>query len=215
MRKPGGILIVCLIMIGIKSNAQKVIVEQGLGLSASQSTVKGFASATTDNGSTINSNYSVRLRQYGLVYQWRANLFQTKNLSLSLGTPLMLGWSVSRNYHSYDHSGGKIDTVDNVQGTQIAIEAPVVLDLNFGLHSAKEESRRKLGGYFGIGYAYGFTGIKTSVGTVFYDGFEPLVRAGIRMGKAWETRWSINVNVRGGFTEGSNRQYGLQLLKEL
>lgn len=215
MRKPGGILLACLFLASVKATAQKVIVEQALGLAGSQANITEQAYATKDNGTAISSNFSVRLRQYGLVYQWRANLFQTKNLSLSLGTPLMLGWSVSRNYRSYDSDGVKTDTIQGIQGTQVSLEAPVALDLNFGLHSAKDESRRRLGAYVGIGYGYSFTRIKTSIGTVFYDGFEPLVRAGLRMGKAWETRWSINVSVKGGFSEGSDRMYGVQILKEL
>jgi hypothetical protein len=214
MRKSKVLFFACLLFIGFKSTAQKVIVEQGLGLAFSQSNVTGQAVLSTDT-SVVQSNYSVRLRQYGLVYQWRANLFQTKNLSLSLGSPLMLGASFSRNYRSYDHNGAKTDTVTGLNGTQIAFEAPVALDLNFGLHSAKDESRRALGFYVGVGYSYAFTRIKTSVGTIMYDGFEPLVRAGIRMGKAWETRWSINLSVRGGFDNRPNRTYGVQILKEL
>jgi hypothetical protein len=214
MRVPYVVFFLGLLFTGFKSTAQKTIVEQGLGLAFSQSNITGTAALTTDT-SVVHSNYSVRLRQYGLVYQWRANLFQTKNLSLSLGSPLMLGWSVSRNYHSYDYNGTKTDTVSGVQGTEVAFEAPAVLDLNFGLHSAKDDSRRSLGAYFGIGYSYSFTRIKTSVGTAFYDGFEPVVRAGIRMGKAWETRWSINISVKGGFDNRPNRAYGIQILKEL
>jgi hypothetical protein len=214
MRKPLVIVLLCLLLTGIKTTAQKVIVEQGLGFGFSQSSISGQATATSEN-SIVTSSYSARLRQFGIVYQWRANLFQTKNLSLSLGSPMMLGWSFSSNYRSYDYNGTKTDTIEGLKGSDIALELPAALDLNIGLHSAKDESRRALGLYFGVGYAYAFTRVKTSVGTTFYDGFEPLVRAGIRMGKAWETRWSINISARGGFESGSNRTYGLQILKEL
>ena len=105
------------------------------------------------------------------------------------------------------------DTIQGKKGGHLAFEIPVVADLNIGLHSASDDARRSLGLYVGGGYQYSYTKVYTSVGKVPFDSFDPVFRAGLRMGKSWETRWSLGFNMRG--VSGGNRTYSIHWLKEL
>jgi hypothetical protein len=189
--------------------------DQVLGLTFSTSDINRTASLITDN-SSVHSNYTTTLRQYGFVYGFRYNILKFGFGSVSLGSPLMAGFSSTDNYRSVDFDGTKHDTITGITGLNFACEIPVFADLNLGLYSAEDESTKKrFGVYIGVGYMYSYTRIHTSVGRANYDGFEPAVRAGIRMGKRWESRWSIGLSMRAGFTNSGMRTYGLQVMKEL
>jgi hypothetical protein len=189
--------------------------DQVLGLSFSTSDITRTASLVTDN-SAVHSNYTATLRQYGFVYGFRYNILKLSIGSISLGSPLMAGFSSTDNYHSIDFDGTKNDTISGITGLNFACEIPVFADLNLGLYSAEDESpKKRFGVYVGVGYMYSYTRIHTSVGRSIYDGYEPAVRAGIRMGKRWENRWSLNFSVRAGYANSGMRAYGLQILKEL
>lgn len=189
--------------------------DQVLGLTFSTSDISRTASLITDN-SSVQSNYTTTLRQYGFVYGFRYNVIKWGFGSISLGSPLMAGFSSTDKYRSVDFDGTKTDTITGITGLNFACEIPVFADFNLGLYSAEEESpKKRFGVYVGVGYMYSYTRIHTSVGRANYDGFEPAVRAGIRMGKRWEKRWSLGVSMRAGFTNSGMRTYGLQLMKEL
>lgn len=196
--------------------AQRISVDQSFGLAATTSDITGMASGTKDSTQTrYDAGFSMRVRQFGMVYAPRVDLLGTKDISLSIATPLMLGFSMTSKYHSVDVSAAKKDTVNGVTGVNLAFEIPVFADINIGLRSARDESRRAWGIYAGAGYMYSYTKIKTSVGKMIYDGFDPVFRAGIRMGSAWENRFSIAFTVRGAVGNSAIKTYGLQLLKEL
>ncbi len=216
MRKLSILLFVSLIsLVSSKAVAQKSRPDQVFGLSFSTSNVSRTGAWVTDT-SAIHSDYTATIRQFGIVYGFRYDLLSWKQGSISLGSPLMLGFSTTNKYRSVDVNGTKKDTITGLMGTNVAFEIPVFADLNIGLHSAEDDSRdHSFGVYVGVGYLYSYTRIRTSLGRVNYDGFEPAVRAGIRLGKSWENRFSIAFTMRGGYKDNGMRTYGLQLLKEL
>jgi len=194
------------------SFAQNRGIDQGFGLLGSRADISGLARYRTDT-SAIDASYTMRVKQIGIVYSIRKDLIKWKWGSVSIGSPMMLGVSFTNRYRSIDFDGTKRDTIQGKKGGHLAFEIPIVADLNIGLHSASDESRRSLGIYVGGGYQYSYTKIFTSVGKVPFDSFDPVLRAGIRMGQVWETRWSLGFNIRG--VSGGNRTYSIHWLKEL
>lgn len=193
-------------------SAQQHGIDQAFGLLGSRADVSGLARMRTDT-SMLDVDYSVRVKQIGIVYAIRKDLVYWKWGSISIGSPLMLGVSYTNRYRSYDFNGSRKDTVQGKKGTHIAFEIPVVADLNIGLHAASDDTKRSLGFYLGVGYQYSFTKLYTSAGKVPYDRFDPIFRTGIRMGHSWETRWSLGFNVRG--TSNTHRTYSIHWVKEL
>jgi hypothetical protein len=189
----------------------QVKIAQGLGLFAGRANVSGQARGLSDSVLT-DCSYRLQLRQFGLVYTLRAELFQWKGGSVSIASPVMLGIGFTGNYNSTDFNGSSTKLTEGVKGSHLAFELPVVADLNIGMHSAADE-KGSFGFYLGAGYAYSYTKLYSSVGKIPFDGFDPLVRAGIRMGRSWETRWGLVFSMRG--SKSSTRMFGLQLLKEL
>lgn len=205
-----------LLLPGTVSYAQSVRVDQVFGLGVTNVNISGKAGLITDT-STTNADYSVKVRQFGIVYGARVNVVTWRFGSVSIGSPVMLGFSTTSNYRSIDFNGTRRDTTEGLSGTRLAFELPLLADLNIGLYSASEDSRkRNFGIYVGAGYMYSYTKIHTSVGNVIFDGFDPCVRAGIRVGDSWERRFSIDFSIRGDFSnKNSPHTYGIQLLKEL
>ncbi|MES2003794.1 MAG: hypothetical protein V4450_04685 [Bacteroidota bacterium] len=216
MRKLTVLLLACTGYISTNSLfAQAPRVDQVFGLGGSTSNISGMARSVSGT-SVMDINYSARLRQFGIVYGPRVDVLAWKSGSLSISSPLMLGFASTDQYRSIDYNGSTRDTIEGLRGTSFAVEVPVFADLNIGLHSAADESLRKHFGLFiGAGYAYNFAKVRTSIGKLTYDGFDPVFRAGIRMGRTWENRFSLALTVRGNLNANSVRSYGLQLLKEL
>lgn len=193
-----------------------VRVDQVFGLGITGANISGKAGLITDS-SAINADYSVKVHQFGIVYGARVNIVTWRFGSVSIGSPIMLGLSTTGNYRSVDFNGTKRDTIVGLRGTRLALELPLFADLNIGLSSAADDSKNKnFGIYIGAGYMYSYTRLRTSVGNVIFDGFDPCVRAGIRIGNSWERRYSVGFTMRGNLSNnGSPRTYGIQLLKEL
>lgn len=205
-----------LFLAGTVACAQSVRIDQVFGLGVTSADISGKARVTTDS-SVRDADYSVKVHQFGIVYGAKVNVVTWGFGSLSIGSPIMLGFSTTGKYRSIDFDGTKRDTIEGLRGTRLAFELPLFADLNIGLYSAAEDSRKKnFGVYVGVGYVYSYTQLHTSVGNVNFDGFDPCVRAGIRMGDSWEKRFSIGFTLRGNFSNNASpRTYGIQLLKEL
>jgi hypothetical protein len=214
MSKQRVFLLAFTLLVSVGLSAQKKGFDQGFGLAGDQTEVHATGQHETP-GSITFSDYSLRLRRYGVIYLARMDLIGGKAFSISLGSAVTAGWSSTRNYRSVDVTGTNSVVVERHGGSHFAFDIPVFMDMNFGLHSARDESRRKFGVYAGAGYAYSYTKIHTSIGMIIYDGFDPVFRIGFRMGKRWENRWGMAAIVRGNPESGSIRTYGLQLLKEL
>jgi len=214
MSKQRVFLVACFILPGLSLCAQQVRIEQGFGLAANTTNIQGKARAATDS-SVIDSDYKLRLLQFGIVYLARVDFLKWKFGSISIGSAVTVGLSGSGKYSSKDFNGTTTTTVEGVKGTHFAFNIPVFIDCNIGLHSAADESRNNFGLYVGAGYGYSYTKIKTSVGKVYYDAFDPVFRTGIRMGDSWDKRLSISFNIRGALGANTTRTYELQILKEL
>jgi hypothetical protein len=186
---------------------------QSFGLMGSRANISGHAQVVTDS-SMVNSDYQLRLLQFGIVYYPRIDLLQWTSGSISIGAPVMAGVSASGKYRSTDFDGTKTTTVEGVKGMSFTFDIPIVADLNIGLHSAMQD-KGKFGFYVGAGYGYSYTKIRTSVGRIIFDGFDPVVRAGLRMGRAWQTRWTLGFTVRGSGANNSIRTYALHILKDI
>lgn len=207
------LLMVC-VLSGAGLFAQKINFNQSIGLAATTGAISG--SAVYFDSSPSRADYRLRVKTFGLVYAPRFDLVESKDFSISIAAPFMIGFSTTNNYRSVDMRTARPDTtVEGLRGTSFAFELPLVADLNLGLHSASDESKRRFGVYVGAGYVYSYTKVKTTAGKVPFDGWEPMVRAGIRMGQSWENRWSIVLSMRGRFESGGQKIYGLQILKEL
>lgn len=195
-------------------SAQRIQIDQVFGLGG---TIADFAGTrTTQSGNTtLRSDYQFRIKQYGLVYGPRVDLLGTRDFSLSLAMPLFAGISHTNAFRSIDFDGVKRDTIDGLRGTHVAAEVPFFADLNFGLRSASDPSLRSFGFFAGIGYSYSYTSVKTTQGQIPFDRWEPVLRAGLRMGSSWEKRWSILFQLRGEFGSQAQKTYGLQILKDL
>lgn len=217
MSKQRVFLIACFIFSSTSLMAQRMEFNQSFGLSGSGARgVHGIAVKQTDS-TLLRSDFSLTVLQFGIVYFPRIDLVSWKEGSLSIGSPLMVGASFTTKYHSTDFEAvsGKRDTVSGVNGADFAFSVPVVVDLNIGLHSAEDESKQRFGLYVGAGYAYNYTRINTTAGKVNYDGYESVVRGGIRLGRAWENRFTIGLNVRGVFESSRTKTYELHLVKDL
>lgn len=205
------LLIIC-VFFQIQAFSQKRGVDQGFGLLGSVADINGIARTSTDS-SFKDIDYTVRVKQIGIVYAIRKDLISWNGGSISVGSPMMLGISFTNRYRSIDFDGTKRDTIQGKKGGHLAFELPLVADLNIGLTSASEDSKRRLGFYIGGGYQYSYTKVYTTIGKIAFSGFDPVLRAGIRMGKTWQTRWSLGFNMRG--TSNNNRTYSIHWLKEL
>jgi hypothetical protein len=215
MSKQRVILLACTLLVSVGLSAQKKRFDQGFGLAGDQTRVHATGQYENESGTITISDYNLRLRRYGVIYVARMDLIGGKAFSISLGSSVTAGWSSTRNYRSVDITGGTSAVVQRHGGSHLAFDIPVFVDVNIGLHSAIDESRRKFGLYAGAGYGYSYTKIHTSIGMIAYDGFDPIFRIGFRMGKRWENRWGMAATVRGSPESGAIRTYGLQLLKEL
>ncbi|NCI52108.1 hypothetical protein GWC95_19440 [Sediminibacterium roseum] len=205
------LVVACCLLLSLCSFSQRIGFNQNIGLGATQVHVNDSRMLLD----TLRSDYSVRVRTFGLVYVARFDIAGGKDVALSLSSPMMLGYSTTNKYRSVETHPQRKDTIENVHSAHIAFEIPFMADLNVGLRSAGDESRRGFGFFAGIGYVYSYTKIKLASGMIPFDRWEPMLRAGIRMGTNWEKRWSIVFNLRGRLEGGATKTYGLQLLKEL
>jgi hypothetical protein len=191
--------------------AQKLQVNQSFGISGTIVDASGSRNLLD----TLHSDYTVRVKTFGVVYSPRVDLLTTKDLSVSIAAPMMLGMSFTNKYRSVETHPLKKDTIEGLRGAHISFELPFIADVNIGLHTASDETRRRFCVSAGAGYIYSYTEIKTTGGKIPFDRWEPILRAGIRMGETWEKRWSILFNIRGRLEGGATKTYGLQIVKEL
>jgi hypothetical protein len=155
----------------------------GAGLSIFVATASGGSSAV--NG--------------GFTYSPRFNFVEQDNLSVSVGIPLSVGLSGSYSSRYNSNSGSSTSNTLSVMA-----DAPLVINLNMGCGSTKENESRF--GYFiggGFGYHYGTYNLSDvlngeSVSTKF-SATGPVGNAGIRFGVG---RGSHNIEVRFQYMKG-------------
>jgi hypothetical protein len=157
----------------------------GAGLSIFVATASGGSSAVNE----------------GLTYSPRFNFIEQENLSVSVGIPFSIG--VSGSYNSNYSSNYGSSTSNTLS---LMIDAPVMVNLNMGCGSSKENESRF--GYFvgaGFGYHYGTYNLSQAVNeddvTTKFSAYGPAGDAGVRFGVG---KGSHNIEVRLQYMKGLN-----------
>ena len=84
-----------------------------------------------------------------ITYSPRFNMYETEELSLSLGVPLTVGLSGT---YQYDYYNGYVDEQSTIR---FMLNAPLMVNFNFGTGSTKQNQKRFgffAGGGFGMHY---------------------------------------------------------------
>jgi hypothetical protein len=188
------LLVIGLVFSGSFLRAQ-VKIAQGLGLFAGRANVSGFARGHVRQCiDRLQLPPAVAAIWPGVHDTGRTVSMERRFCKHRFANHAGIGFT--GNYNSTDFNGSTTKLKEGINGAHLAFELPVVADLNIGMHSAADE-KGSFGFYLGAGYAYSYTKLRTSVGKVPFDGFDPLVRVGIRMGRNWETRWGLVFSIRG------------------
>ena len=146
-----------------------------------------------------------------LTYSPRLNVYESEAISLSLGVPLNIGFSGN---YSYENYGGYIDEQNSIR---FMLNAPLLLNLNVGAGSTKENEKRFgffAGGGFGLHYGdYQYSVIEN--GFEYYEskyeaGFGPAANLGVRFAvgshqKNIEARFSYMKTI----TQSKTSVYGM------
>lgn len=139
----------------------------------------------------------------GFTYSPRINFLETESLALSAGIPLSFGTSGSYSYNS--RTG-----YDSENSLRFMFNAPLIINLNVGAGSTKENESRF--GFFvggGFGYHYGnFNDIKTDEYGYSYENdaafatYGPAGNAGIRIAVGSNQK---NIEARLSYMKGMNQ----------
>ena len=139
----------------------------------------------------------------GVTYSPRINFLETESLSLSAGIPLSVGMSGSYSYNSMNGYSSESNTL------RFMFNAPLILNLNMGAGSTKENESRF--GFFvggGFGYHYGdFNVLQEDQYGNLYDGEEtlttygPAANVGFRIAVGSHQK---NIETRLSFMKGIN-----------
>lgn len=151
--------------------------------------------STTGQG----SNSDVGLGE-GFTYFPRINFIETENLSVSAGIPLCAGISATTSYDVYGNSSG----------IGFVLNAPLIINLNFGRGSTRE-NRNRYGYFFGAGFGYHHDKFLTSsyydpatnsyVDSYNSNTYGPAANAGFRIGVG---RQHKNIEIRLSYMKGIN-----------
>lgn len=138
----------------------------------------------------------------GIIYSPRFNFLETEKLSVSVGLPLTVGFSIASS-QTIDNTGS---TYDNASAGLI-INAPLIINLNLGRGSTKS-NKEKIGYFVGAGFAYQY-GVyvsdiydpnKTDLIEDYSLGiFGPAANAGVRFGVGRKHR---NIELRLSYMTG-------------
>jgi len=153
--------------------------------------------STTGQG----SNSDIGLGE-GFTYFPRFNFVETQSLSVSVGIPLAVGISATTSYDYYGYgNNNKIGFVLN---------APVIINLNIGRGSTKE-NRKRYGYFVGAGFGYHHDNFLTSnhydpatnsyVDSYTSNTYGPAANAGFRIGIG---RQHKNIEIRLSYMKGIN-----------
>jgi hypothetical protein len=136
-----------------------------------------------------------------LTYSPRYNFIQGINSSVSIGTPVGVGFGITRNTYGSD------------AGFAFAYDLPVTLDYNIGC-MATPKSNRNFGGFAGIGYGY----YKVSISGSAYSNFSgatygPMARLGLRFGSDnRDEKISVAFFYKKGMEAAKMKTFGISVL---
>jgi hypothetical protein len=139
----------------------------------------------------------------GFTYNPRINFAETEASSISVGIPLTLG---------YIQNGYGASTYNLVQtSTGFMVNAPVMLNFNFG-GGASKMSKRRIGGFVGAGYGfhyvssrdyYAYEGYDVVIKSVGGSSFGPAANAGMRI--AVGRKRAKNIEIKLSYYRGTNK----------
>jgi hypothetical protein len=155
--------------------------------------------STTAKGSNSDIGFGE-----GFTYFPRFNFVETDALSVSVGIPLVVGFSATTS-SSYDQYGYGYDN----SSIGFVLNAPLIVNLNMGRGSTKE-NRQKFGYFFGAGFGFHHGDFLTDtydpntgdyIGSYSSNTYGPAANAGIRLGVG---RKHKNIEVRFSYMKGIN-----------
>jgi hypothetical protein len=135
-----------------------------------------------------------------ITYNPRYNFHETKNMSISLGIPLSIGF-MEDGSGSYDEYGEEEPGAD-ING--FTLDVPVIVNLNLG---ASRMNKGNFGGFIGVGYTYHYASsrdyIKNDINkSIGGSSFGPTINGGFRIGIGDPVE---NVELRFSWYHGRNR----------
>jgi hypothetical protein len=133
----------------------------------------------------------------GFTYSPRFNFIETEKLSVSAGIPLSFGISSTISYSS---------SSDEIASIGLVLNAPLIINLNMGRGSTKDNTESKFGYFVGGGFGYHHgdflvTDYNSDLVTQSVNTFGPAANAGVRIGVG---RKHKNVEVRFSYMKGLN-----------
>ena len=202
-------------------HAQKFEHNLGIDIRFPGSKIITTSATYQDSAYLFESSYT-KITRVGLSYYPRYTFLKKNRFSISIGIPLTLGIALSsaENTYMYVPLSSAFKPYGNInKSTRLAVEVPVVADINFRVFQTAR-NRDRLVVFVGGGYAYGHTSFK--VQTDMYsnlhniDAYQAYFHAGIRiLGKSPIT---IAATYRPanpyGWGEGTP-SWGIQLLRKL
>jgi hypothetical protein len=170
-------------------------------VSFSQTFMHGAGITLIGSTTAQGSNSDIGLGE-GFTYFPRINFVETESLSVSAGIPLCVGISATTSYDYYGYS--------NNSSIGVVINAPLIINLNIGRGSTKENSKRY--GYFvGAGFGYHHDNFLTSnrydpatnsyVDSYTSNTYGPAANAGFRIGVG---RQHKNIEIKLSYMKGIN-----------
>ncbi len=176
---------------------KKIILFLALSLSTGtafcQSFMHGAGITVLVNSSAgVNVSYAE-----GFTYSPRFNFIETEKLSVSAGIPLSIGVSSSISTSAYYDENTSIGFVLN---------APLIINLNMGRGSTKDNIESKFGYFVGAGFGYHHgdflvDDVNNGVTTQSTNTFGPAANGGIRMGVGSKHK---SIEVRFSYMKGLN-----------
>lgn len=145
-----------------------------------------------------------------LTYSPRFNVYESESMSLSLGIPLNIGFSGSYNYENY---GGYIDEQNSLR---FMLNAPLILNVNVGAGSTKENEKRFgffAGGGFGLHYGdYQYSVIENGfeyLESKYGASFGPAANLGFRFAVgSHQKNIEVRLSYMKGITNSKTSVYG-------
>jgi hypothetical protein len=133
----------------------------------------------------------------GLTYSPRFNFIETEKLSVSAGIPLSFGISSSISTST---------SYDQTTSIGFVLNAPLIINLNMGRGSTKDNTESKFGYFVGGGFGYHHgdflvADYNSDLVTQSVNTFGPAANAGVRIGVG---RKHKNVEVRFSYMKGLN-----------
>lgn len=102
---------------------------------------------------------------FAFTYSPRVNFVETEALSVSLGIPVSIGFTLSKTHDTFISFGSSYSYTPHFM-----LNVPAIINLNVGAGSTKE-NRKRFGFFVGGGFAYHYGGYSQEDKDYYYDNF--------------------------------------------